>query len=94
MNPIKFMVSTSYADAMKELTKEQRCDLYDAIFKYAVNQEVPKLSKELAIAFSFIKVDLDINLEATERRKARLRENGAKGGKRTQAKRREEGEND
>lgn len=86
MNPVKFTASTSWADAMSGLSKDQRCEIYDAIFYYAANKTIPKMSTEIAIAFSFIKIDLDINFAAAERKRASLRANASKGGQRTASK--------
>lgn len=91
MNPKKFMVSTSWYNAIKDLDKETRCDLYDAIFSYIETGEIPKLPKHLTIAFAFIKIDLDIYVAQAEKRKETLRENASKGGKNTQLKRKQLG---
>lgn len=85
MNPKKFMASTSWYKAIKDLDKETRCDIYDAIFSYIETGETPKLPKDVSIAFSLIKIDLDIRANYEEKRKAKLRENGAKGGRKTQS---------
>lgn len=90
MNPKKFMVSTSWYNAMKDFDKETRCDIYDAIFSYVETGEIPKLPKDVAIAFSFIKIDLDIRIDIDEKRKIKLRENAAKGGRKTQSKRKQQ----
>lgn len=92
MNPKKFMVSTSWYNAIKDLDKETRCDLYDAIFSYIETGVIPTLPKEIAVAFSLIKIDLDIRADSEEKRKAKLRENASKGGRRTQSKRKQQKE--
>ena len=73
MNPIKFTASTSWATAMAGLDTEIRCHVYDAVFSFIETGKEPHLTGKAAVAFSFIRIDLDLEMEKAERlRKQRL----------------------
>ncbi len=63
----------SFMESFAELPDEERLKMYDAIFKYGLDGEDPKLSGTLAALFRLVKPQLDAN----ERRY----QNGLKGGR-------------
>lgn len=81
MYPLKFTVTTAWAEVLKTLDTATRCEIYDAIFEYAATGELPRLTRESAAAFGFIKMDLDRERERVNKIVERNRLNGLKGGR-------------
>lgn len=78
MYPVKFTVTTAWSEVMKGFDTATRCEIYDAIFEYAATREMPRLTREAAVAFAFIKMDIDHELARMERRSEINRRNGMK----------------
>lgn len=68
MNPTKFTVTTAWRKCLEILPGDARLEVYDAIFKYAEDGIDPeKLSDMARIAFSFIRIDIDILTEQRQK---------------------------
>lgn len=59
MNEATFTATTAWAAAMQDFSKEDRCEVYDAIFAYAAGDPLPEMSQTAAAAFAFARIDLD-----------------------------------
>ena len=59
MNEATFTATTAWAAAMQDFSKEDRCEVYDAIFAYAAGDPLPEMSRAAAAAFAFARIDLD-----------------------------------
>jgi hypothetical protein len=59
-NRTTFLFFCSWAKQLSELTRERRCDVYDAIIEYAETGKLPtNLTGEAKMAFTFMKSDVD-----------------------------------
>ncbi len=59
MNEATFTATTAWAAAMQGFSKEDRCEVYDAIFAYAAGEPLPEMGQAAAAAFAFARIDLD-----------------------------------
>ena len=75
-----FVLYTSYQTQMELLSMEQRGLLLTAIMAYSSGDELPEMDGMTAMAFSFIKADLDRAAEKYEKTCEARREAGRKGG--------------
>lgn len=56
------MFYASYYEATKDLPKEQRHEIYDAIFEYSFNEVEPKLNGVQKMVWTLIKPQIDANI--------------------------------
>lgn len=56
MKEATFTATTAWAAAMQNFSKEDRCEVYDAIFAYAAGEPLSEMS---VAAFAFARIDLD-----------------------------------
>ena len=77
-----FICYSSWSDVLKILDDTTRLEVYDSIFYYATNEEIPhELSPMANIAFSFVRQDIDRNNAKYGGICERNKINGAKGGR-------------
>ena len=57
-----FAFFRSYYEAAQELPDEQRLALYDAILRYAFDNQVPELNGLVKTCFTLIKLSLDVSI--------------------------------
>lgn len=76
-----FLFYKSWSDVMGELPNAVRLEVYDAVTRYAFGEPVQKLTPLAQIAFAFIKQDIDRANENYEKKAAKNRVNGGKGGR-------------
>ena len=81
------MLYTEYEQAFSELEPEEQGALIMAIFSYVRTGEVVPLSGGSAMAFLFIRSQLDRDWEKYDEIREKRAEAGRKGGKQTQANR-------
>ena len=74
-----FILYQEYQKHLSLLNREQKGALLEAIFEHNEGREI-ELEPIVAMAFSFIKTDLDMNKEKWEEEKAKRKEAGRKGG--------------
>ena len=82
-----FVLYTEYEQAFSELEPEEQGALIMAIFSYVRTGEVAPLSGGAAMAFLFIRGQLDRDWEKYDEIREKRAEAGRKGGKQTQANR-------
>ena len=82
-----FVLYTEYEQAFSELEPEEQGTLIMAIFSYVRTGEVAPLSGGAAMAFLFIRGQLDRDWEKYDEIREKRAEAGRKGGKQTQANR-------
>jgi len=70
-----------YREPLKLLTKEQCGELWLAMFDYEETGTLPEFSGTLAMAFSFIRSQMDRDRAAYIEKCKKNAENGAKGGR-------------
>lgn len=80
-----FVLYTEYEQAFSELEPEEQGALIMAIFSYVRTGEVAPLSGGAAMAFLFIRGQLDRDREKYDEIREKRAEAGRKGGKQTQA---------
>lgn len=76
-----FVMYTAYKEHLQLLTREQRGDLLTAVLSYANGEELPPMDGITAMAFSFIRSDLDRDAEKYEKTCEARRQAGALGGR-------------
>lgn len=76
-----FVFYKEWKDAIVSLPKDVRLEIYEAIIEYGISGKAPELKQMSSIAFSFIKADIDRNIQRYERIVERNRENGKSGGR-------------
>ena len=77
-----FICYSSWSDVLKILDDTTRLEVYDSIFDYATNEEIPhELSPMANIAFAFVRQDMDRNNAKYGGICERNKINGAKGGR-------------
>lgn len=81
-----FVFNLEWFEVLKEHPAEVRLEVYEAIMRYASSGTLPDLKPLAAMAFSFIKKEMDYNRQKYEDVCEKRRESGRKGGERTQAK--------
>ena len=86
-----FVLYTEYEQAFSELEPEEQGALIMAIFSYVRTGEVAPLSGGAAMAFLFIRGQLDRDWEKYDEIREKRAEAGRKGGKQTQAKQADNG---
>lgn len=59
MKEATFTATTAWAAAMQDFSKDDRCEVYNAIFAYAAGEPLPEMSRAAAAAFAFARIDLD-----------------------------------
>lgn len=74
-----FVLYNDYRDHIKLLEAADKAKLLDAIFAYADGEEV-ELEGAVAMAFSFIKAQMDRDAAKYQEKCEKLRESGSKGG--------------
>ena len=57
-----FILYTSWYDAIRLLSQEQKGDLLDAIFNYHISGTTPEQSSTINLAFRFLKPAMDANI--------------------------------
>lgn len=81
-----FILYTKYKRQFELLSNEKRGELIMAIFEYVETREPPVLDGTLAMAFSFIRADIDSNLTKWEETCRKRAAAGSKGGRQRVAK--------
>ena len=76
-----FIIYNDYCEKLAILTDEELGKLIRFIFEYEKTKIIPKMERELLMAFNFIKVDLDNGTENYNKTCERNRNNGQKGGR-------------
>ena len=76
-----FILYTSYMTQLELLTMEQRGALLTAIMAYASGADLPEMDGAAAMAFAFIKADMDRNAERYDKVIEARREAGKHGGR-------------
>lgn len=76
-----FLIYYEYEEQLSILSDEELGQLIRAIFKYEKNNEIPKFSGVLQIAFLFIKGNLDRDREKYDKRCETSANNGKLGGR-------------
>ena len=77
-----FVLRTEYSDIIDQLSNEQAGVLLKSIYAHVTQKQPTRLTdKEIAIAFAFIKQDLDFDLQKYEQICAKRAASGRKGGK-------------
>ncbi|MDR0970522.1 MAG: DUF6291 domain-containing protein [Lentimicrobiaceae bacterium] len=61
-----FIFYTSWVKSIQGLSDDVRLEIYDAIFEYVATREIPALKSMAALAFNFIKEDIDRNFQKYE----------------------------
>lgn len=82
-----FVLYTEYEEAFSDLTPEKQGTLIMAIFSYVRTGEVAPLPPDAAMAFRFIRGQLDRDWKKYDETREKRAEAGRKGGKQTQANR-------
>lgn len=65
MNPKKFTATTSWRKSMRSLPDRIRLEVYDALFDYVETGKEPEMTLEAKVAFSFIRTDIDLEVDKT-----------------------------
>ena len=73
-----FLFFCGWADALADLSSEDRCAVYDAVIAYANDGRLPALNPIALMAFKFIKKDIDEMQEKYKATCERNRENARK----------------
>jgi hypothetical protein len=81
MEKDNFVFYRDWWNAIKELSDEQRLEVYDAIMAYSLENEERSLSPMASLAMRFIKPQLERNRDKYEEICERNRVNGSKGGR-------------
>jgi hypothetical protein len=81
MGKNSFIIYHEYAEHFEMLDDAELGQLIRAIMEYEQHQTIPNLPKHLALAFSFIKKDLDYNRDKYEEICEKNKLNGKKGGR-------------
>lgn len=76
-----FLVYMDCEQHLQLLSNEERGKLFMALFGYTKRGEIPQFDGMLKMAFSFIKAQMDRDIEKYEAICERNRSNGAKGGR-------------
>lgn len=76
-----FILYASWWEHIQLLSDQQRGHLLTAIYAHAMGQELPPMDGITAMAFSFIRAQLDRDAEAYAEKCKTNRLNGAKGGR-------------
>lgn len=76
-----FVLYTDYIEQIEMLSREQRGDLLTTIMLYAAGEQLPELDDVTKMAFSFIKKQMDKDIEKYEQTVEKRREAGRKGGR-------------
>lgn len=77
---------TDWAEPLKYLSLEEKGMIFDAIISYTETGKAPSFeSQAAAVAFSFIRLRLDVNIQKWTSIREKRREAGALGGKQRQA---------
>lgn len=76
-----FPVYLDYSKAVNKLSDEDAGKLFKALLEYADSGQEPQLEGSLYAVFAIMQNQLDRDTEKYEQKCARLRENGAKGGR-------------
>ena len=77
-----FILYNSYYEQVMMLSIEERGQLLTAIYEYQINGEVSvQMSPIVAMAFSFVRSDMQRDAEKYEEKCAKNRANGRKGGR-------------
>lgn len=76
-----FILYTDYEVNFNLLSQNQKGDLMDAIFAYTNGKELEELDPIVQMAFTFIKNNLDRDIEKWNNRAEKSRANGKKGGR-------------
>lgn len=84
-----FKVFNSYLESIEPLTERERGRLFTALLEYSITGKVPELKGNERFVFPTLKVHMDMDIDSYETKIDEKRRAGAKGGKRTQEKRRE-----
>lgn len=74
-----FVLYTDYRELLSDLSKDQKADLLDAIFAYALGESV-NLDPVTKVAFRFISAQMDRDNEKWEKTRKARQEAGSKGG--------------
>lgn len=88
-----FLIYHEYREALELLTDEQRGQLLMALIDYSEAGKLPKLDGVAMMAFTFIRSQMDRDLEKYNNRCKTSRENGKKGGRPKKINKNEESEN-
>ena len=76
-----FLLYRDTYDAIKNLKKEEKGDLLDALYLYSSGKKLPEMSPMANLAFSFMKRSLDQDTERYIAKCETNRENGKLGGR-------------
>ena len=76
-----FLMYTDYEEHFNLLTDEEVGKLMRAIIKYEKTREIPELDGMAKMAFSFIKIQLDLDRKKYEIKCDKNKENGRRGGR-------------
>lgn len=76
-----FILYTSWYDAIKLLSQEQKGDLLDAIFNYHISGTTPEQSSTINLAFRFLKPAMDANISRYQAICEKNQQNGKLGGR-------------
>lgn len=82
-----FIFYRDWLNALKDMPDNIRLEMYDSITSYALDGEIPELSPLAKVAFSFVKPQIDRDIDKYNKVVERNRANGKLGGrkpKRTQ----------
>ncbi len=75
-----FLFNRSWWEVLRNLPSEVRFETYDALLEYAFGGEVPSLKPMAAVAFAFLRREIDRQRSAYETRREINRRNGSGGG--------------
>ena len=81
-----FVIYVKYLGNIKALSMEQRGVLFTALMKYVSGQTLPEMDGITAMAFSFIKSQIDEDLRKYEEKCQKRSEAGKLGGRPKEAK--------
>jgi hypothetical protein len=76
-----FILYTSWYDAIRLLSQEQKGDLLDAIFNYHISGTTPEQSSTINLAFRFLKPAMDANISKYQAICEKNQLNGKLGGR-------------
>lgn len=76
-----FILYSSWYDAIKLLTQEQKGELLDAIFNYHISGTTPEQSSTINLAFRFLKPAMDANISKYQAICEKNQQNGKLGGR-------------
>jgi len=76
-----FILYTSWYDAIRLLSQEQKGDLLDAIFNYHISGTTPEQSSTINLAFRFLKPVMDANISRYQAICEKNQQNGKLGGR-------------